>query len=219
MNARRTIHVFSAVLVLIALLAGPASSLSAPFDVYSSFGAGNSYNTHTLWGVSGASTSGGYRGQAQFFVPDTSGDLNSIELATYYVSGSDLSNFYIAQDNGSGIPGTVLESWLNVANGNGLLTLSSSTQVSLQAGEEYWVCDEPATSTSDIAWYQNNQNISPGDAFDRSEWSWATIGGGVETAGVFSVALVPEPSTFALLLTGLVFLGGPFLGIKLRFRC
>jgi hypothetical protein len=178
-------------------------------SVYNSFGPGNSFGNGIVWAVKGDSTSGGYRGQAQFFIPNISGNLNQIQLATYHVSGSDLSNFFIAQDNGSGLPGSILESWTGVQNAaNGLLTLNSAAVPLLQAGQEYWLCDEPGDPTSYNGWWQNNQGISPGDAFDNSEWGWGTIAGGIEDAGVFSVNAVPvpEPSVAALGLLGLIFL-------------
>jgi hypothetical protein len=46
---------------------GTVIQTSAQVVAYDSFGSGNTYNHSTLWAVSGASTSGGYRGQAEFF--------------------------------------------------------------------------------------------------------------------------------------------------------
>lgn len=174
--------------------------------VYDSFGPGNAYNSGVVWAVSGTSTSGGYRGQAEFFAPGISGYLSSIQLATYHASGSALSNFYIAQDNGSGIPGVILEAYLNVQNVNGLLTINSTGRPLLQAGQKYWICDEPAASNSYNGWYQNSQNVINGFAFERSVWSWSAF---TDTAhsppsGVFRVSVtpVPEPATAGLLLLG-----------------
>ena len=186
-----------AVLTFIAL-AGILVPTTAQVVVFNSFGPGNTYNSGILWAVSGASTSAGYRGQAEFFTPGISGYLSSILLATGRVSGSRYSNFYIAQDNGSGIPGTILESFTNIQNANGLLTLNSTAKPLLQAGTEYWLCDEPAADNSYNAWYQNNQGYAPG-AFERSEWDWAALPN-VENSGVFRVSVtpVPEPSVTGL---------------------
>lgn len=184
-----------------------ADAAQPPVFAYDSFGPGNSYNTGIAWAVSGASASPAYRGQAQFFIPTVSGYLDQVELATVHISGSLLSDFFIADDNGSGIPGDILESWTGVQNASsGLLTLNSVAQPLLQAGQEYWLCDEPGAANSYNGWYQNNQGISPGDAFDRSEWAWSTIPAGIETAGVFSVTVVPvpEPSTVALVFSALL---------------
>ena len=108
--------------------------VTPPVVVFDSFGPANTYLTSVVWGVNGAATSGGYRGQAEFFTPTISGYLSSVTLATYRQSGSGRSDFFIAQDNGSG-PGTILESFLSTANNpNGLLTLNSVGQPLLQAG-------------------------------------------------------------------------------------
>src|SRR5580698_11123478 len=107
---------------------GAVVSTCAQSVIYNSFGAGNTYDSGVVWAVSGASESGGYRGQAEFFTPSVSGYLNTIELATYHVSGSPLSNFFIAQDSG-GSPGAILETFSNVTNPSGLLTLQSTPGV------------------------------------------------------------------------------------------
>ena len=201
---------FAAIASLSASNAKAQSPVIPPtVSVYNSFGPGNSFGNGIVWGIVGSSVSGGYRGQAQFFVPNISGNLAQIQLATYHVSGSDLSNFFIAQDNGSGLPGSILESWTGVHNAaNGVLTINSAVQPLLQAGQEYWLCDEPGDPTSKNGWWQNNQGISPGDAFDNSEWGWGTISGGIEDAGVFNISVVPvpEPSVAAFGLLGLMFL-------------
>lgn len=197
---------FFSVSAAIALLvvARAHSSGVAVIDVYNSFGPGNTYDSGVVWAVSGASTSGGYRGQAEFFAPEISGYLAGIELATYHVSGSTLSNFYLAEDNGGGAPGAILESWMNVQNVDGLLTLNSTGSLLLDAGQQYWLCDEPAAANSYNGWYENSQNVANGFAFERSEWDWSAVGPPAPPSGVFSVSVtpVPEPSLPGLLTAG-----------------
>ena len=176
--------------------------------VYNSFGAGNSYNTGIVWAVGGASAPSGYRGQAEFFVPGVSGYLSAVQLATEHLSGSALSNFYITADNGSGTPGTVLESFLGIQNPNGLLTLNSTVEPLLQAGATYWLCDEPATDTSYNGWFENSQNVDNSFAYERSEWGWSSVPGGGPANGVFRVTVtpVPEPTSLAIVAGGLALL-------------
>src|SRR5438552_3307127 len=100
------------------LCAADPEIILPPVVVFNSFGPGNTFNTTIGWGVSGGSSSGSYRGQAEWFVPGTSGNLSSIQLAMFRGSGSGRSNFYIAQDN-SGIPGDILETYPNVLSPNG----------------------------------------------------------------------------------------------------
>jgi len=109
----------------------PLASFASTLEVFNSFGPGNTYNQGIVWGITGASTSGGYRGQAEFFVPSASGPLSTITLPTFRQSGSGRSDFFVAQDGG-GVPGTILESFLNKANNNnGLRTLTSAATPSL----------------------------------------------------------------------------------------
>jgi hypothetical protein len=184
-----------------------AGSGATPVVVFNSFGPGNTYSSTVAWGVTGNATQGGYRGQAEWFVPAIPGELSSVTLATYRQSGSGRSNFFLAQDSGSS-PGTVLESFLNTANNpNGLLTLNSVARPMLQTGVKYWICDEPADTTTFNGWYENSQNYAPGFAFERSQWSWSFVGPpSVPPSGVFSVSVtaVPEPAAMVLVALGLV---------------
>jgi hypothetical protein len=174
--------------------------------VFDSFGAGNSYNTSVAWGVSGAGTSGGYRGQAEWFVPTASGNLSASTLAMFQQGGTGRVNYFLAQDNGSGIPGTILENYNNTLTPTGLLTLNSSSHPFLQAGLTYWLCTEPADSTTSNAWFENNQGRALGFAFERSQWGWSAVNNPASNpnSGVFriSVTPVPEPSTCVLVALG-----------------
>jgi hypothetical protein len=202
-----------AVLTFLAV-AGMVVPAIAQVVIYDSFGPGNSYNSGVVWAVSGASTSGGYRGQAEFFIPGFSAYLSSVQLATYRVSGSALSNFYIAQDDGTGIPGVILEAYLNVQNVNGLLTINSSSRPRLQAGTKYWLCDEPAASNAYNGWWENSQNVINGFAFERSQWSWSAVASAYSPpSGVFRVTVTPVPEPSA---TGLLALCGGLLGLRFR---
>lgn len=185
---------------------GTVMRASAQAVAYNSFGSGNTYDHSTVWAVCGASISGGYRGQAEFFSPSISGDLSSIMLATYHASGSQLSNFYIARDNGSGTPGTILESFTGVINPTGLLTIKSTAKPLLQAGTKYWICDEPTASSSDNGWYYNNQGRANGFAYERSEWGWLALSSLPPNSGVFEVSVTPVPEPSAMNL-GMLFGG------------
>jgi hypothetical protein len=174
---------------------------------FNSLGSGDTYNSATVWGVSGASTSGGYRGQAEWFVPSVTGYLSSFALPTYRVSGSGRSNFFIADDAAEGVPNDALENFLNVANNSrGMLTVNSISHPLLEAGHTYWLCDEPADATTSNGWFQNNQNRNVTFAFDREQGSWA--GGGGAPNGAFRVMVtpVPEPSSLVFLLAAVPWL-------------
>lgn len=140
------------------LASGPQLFAAGTVLVFNSFGPGNTYNPGVVWAVGGASAPGGYRGQAEFFVPGISGYLSSVQLATFRLGGSTLSDFFIAQDS-SGIPGAVVESFSGVQNANGLLMINSITQPLLQAGQKYWLCDEPDASNSYNGWYKTTRTL------------------------------------------------------------
>ena len=193
------------VAVLLLCMAGPSSAATSsapasPVVVFDSIGSGSFLNV--AWGITGASTSYGYRGQAEWFVPGISGNLSSFTLGTHRFSGSGRSNFFIAADNGYG-PGAILESYPNVLNNaNGLLTLASTSNPFLEGGTKYWICDEPSDNTTVNGWFENGINYFPGFAYERAQWSWNAF---TDTAhsppsGAFRVSVtpIPEPDLAAL---------------------
>jgi hypothetical protein len=179
--------------------------------VYNSFGSGDSYSS-IRWIVGGTSSTHGYQGHAEYFVPDISGYLSQIQVATIdEAGGSPLSNFFIAQDNGSGIPGSILESFDNVSVPNGLLTINSVATPLLQAGQTYWLCDEPANANTYTGWYENNVGVTGDDAIEtQGSWTWINAAAEDNTDSVFSISVVPvpEPSMAGLILLGAVLLAG-----------
>ena len=197
------------IIVIATFLAANVStkaSLPGQTIIYSDFGAGLTYGTSVVWGVEGASLSSGYRGQAQYFTPSFDCYLSYAELATYHQSGSPLSNFFIAADNGSGAPGTILESFANVTTPTGLLTLTSLQNPLLTAGTTYWLGMEPGANNTLNGWFENNQNVEPAFAFERSQGGWTGFGPPSPPAGTFEIvaAPVPEPSAAGLLIFGAI---------------
>ena len=183
-----------------------SASAQGPVYVYNSFGPGNTYEYGGGWVVAGSDGipgGTGYLGTAEYFVPDISGNLNEIQLATFFMSGSAVCNFYIAQDNGSGIPGAILESFTGVPTPNGILTIDSVAKPFLQSGQKYWLCDEPAYANTGTLWMLNTQGVANDFALETAEWAWHPASPDGATDGVFSISVipVPEPSAAALLLS------------------
>jgi hypothetical protein len=178
-----------------------------PVYIYNSFGPGDTYDSGGGWvvaGTDGIPGGTGYLGTAEYFVPNISGCLDEIRLATFFMSGSAVSDFYIAQDNGSGIPGTILESFTDVLTPNGVLTINSVTRPLLQAGQEYWLCDEPAYPNTGTLWCLNSQGVANNFALESTEWSWYPASPDGATDAVFSISVVPVPesSTTIMVLLG-----------------
>jgi hypothetical protein len=146
-------------------------------------------------------------------VPGFAGYLSQIQVGTKVLGSVALSDFFIAQDNGSGIPGAVLENFSNVTAPNGLLTINSVTMPLLQAGQKYWLCDEPADPNTYTGWALNNQGITNVCAVETSQGGWFALASPVVASPVFSISVtpVPEPST-----AGLVLLGAGLLGVRSR---
>jgi hypothetical protein len=187
-----------------------SASAASPAFVFNSFGPGNTYGG-APWLVEGSSASiYPFEAYAEYFVPAFSGYLSQIQVATSTLGGHDaLTDFSIAQDNGSGIPGTVLESFSNVTNPNGLLTLNSVTAPLLQAGQKYWLCDQPADANTYVGWYPNNQGITNSSAIQSSPGVWlAWPPSGANPVFSISVVPVPEPATVGLVFLGVGLVGG-----------
>jgi PEP-CTERM motif len=182
---------------------------AAPLVAFDSFNTGNTFNTSGGWGIAGASTGPGYRGQAQSFVSAFSGNLATIDLAIGRNSGSGRNNFGIAQDS-SGIPGALLESFQNVASAGNFgsayppLTLTSALRPSLQSGQTYWIIAEPADATTFSAWNYNTKGFTGHTALERTPSDWQAFTGSADGVFRVSVTPVPEPSTAALLVIGLL---------------
>lgn len=114
-------------------------------NVFNSFDAHNKFDKKAAWAVMNDSQAG-YRGQAEWFIPTGSGQLNIVDLA---MMGKGTINVTVAEDK-NGLPGNPLESFLNVPSSNfgkgGHLVLVSETHPALNAGIKYWLCVEPASS-------------------------------------------------------------------------
>jgi hypothetical protein len=190
--------------MIVALLLSPLMGHSQNVvPVFDSFALGNGIGD-VAWGVSGASTSGGYRGQAEWFVPSQSGYFSYITLSTVIYGGSGRSDFYLTEDSGNSTPGNVLEAWPNKLNTPlGVLNLVSTQAPWLEAGVRYWLVDEPADATSRTGW-RMSKDYSPGFAFERAPSSWEYSGPTQVPSGAFRVSanVIPEPTGLALWILG-----------------
>jgi len=172
------------------------SGRDAPAEttVFNSFGPGDTCDLSVGWAVKGEA--GGYRGQAEWFVPTTSGNLSSIAVAIHPSSGSGHSHYSVALDN-HGIPGAVLERFANAPNvaepnrAFAPLTLNSLLHPPLLRGMKYWLCAEPADRMTSNVWQYNNQDLASGFAFERSPWDWSFVEGQPRN-GAFKVMVAAE---------------------------
>jgi len=207
MHSRRSLPTFliSIAATLLLPVFHAAALVNGAVYVFDSFGPGTTYSS-VHWVVSGSSApTFGYQAHAESFVPNVSGYLSQIQLATIVESGLPETDFTISLDNGSGIPGIALESFNNIIDpANGVLTLSSITTPLLQAGQKYWLTDRPVSTDTITGWYENNLGLTGNYAYANAGTSenWDNLGtaGNPDSAFSISVIPVPEPSTFGLML-------------------
>ena len=75
----------------------------------------------------------------------------------------------------------------------------------IQVVDFFHPCTNPGALEPECAFYDARAGLAPG-AFSRAQ-DWTSSGGATaDNAGLVTTFLIPEPSTFALLLAGLVFL-------------
>lgn len=198
---------------LVALQAGAQT-----YTTYNTFGEpGNIYDGGDAWLVNGGNDPPEpYVGEAVAFTPTVSGYLDQLSIAmSGGTAASALANVFIEPNSSQNLPtGTYLQSFLYVsttADNNGILTLTSTKNPFLQAGDPYWLCVVPASGTTDIAVNQNSQGVQAVVAQSFSLGSWGKLGSNNTFAFDVEVeeTVVPEPSTAALAALGISVLSSP----------
>jgi hypothetical protein len=203
---------FLLIAALMALCSGGQAS-----TVYSSLGEpGDLYDQSAGYiidgGVSGSSLT--FSGVAFAFTAGGSGYLNQIRLAVCRSSvastSTNLAKISINLDNGHNLPGTALETYLNVScpgtfgSKNPLASVTSTTSPLLQAGVTYWLCVEPSVPSSALNWDFNSLGLNALCAGDGFPSAWHVAG--THTTGAFDVQVtpVPEPATVSLMALGIL---------------
>lgn len=181
--------------------------------IYNNYGSGYAYDTSVGWTVSGSASEGGYQESAMAFTPTGSYTLNTITVSVGLVSGTDGFDLAMYSD-ASGLPGTALESWNNIATTGtfgdpGITeTVTDASNLLLTSGTQYWVVATPIASDLWTAWNQNSIGDT-GPVAGNTGASWFLQPSG-SSPSAFEVtgSTVPEPATCALFALGLVGLLG-----------
>ncbi len=169
----------------------------------------NLYNASGGWLVNGSSNPPEpYVAEASQFVPTASGYLTEVDLALSAGNdnlSADIANVYVTANNSQNLPGTILDSYLNVpcmgtfGEDNPLTSLMSTANPYLQSGQTYWLLIRPATTTADISVNENSQGILTTHDVYTSEWYQE----GAQTTFAFDVeSTAPEPSALGLFAAG-----------------
>jgi hypothetical protein len=167
-------------------LATSASNVSAQVTAFSNFGPGNTYGSF-------GQTIGGQFINGYKFTSGASGQVSEIDIG---IGGSGTFNLNLYSDN-SGTLGSSLWSVSGVPVGTGSPNPASilvNSGPTLSSGQNYWLV---ASGPSPSAFWSPNTTGSTGAQYHQDSASTFYLQN--TTLGAFSVTVIPEPSSIALL--------------------
>ena len=182
----------------LALTLWTATASAQCVPCYGTFGLNlNAFVSNSVWCVNGTGTQNcgpsNIRQIAAPFSVNATGPLVGVTLALQYYSGSNGVIVSLAKDSGNGpgpnaAPGNVIESWtvenLPVSLMPPVLTiLPDNLNVTLQAGQEYWLILQPIAPDTLVGWYRTVEAGVNGDvsgtnnypAMANSGTSWTPL--------------------------------------------
>jgi hypothetical protein len=188
------------------LLVAITSALPANANVlFSNFNVGDTYQTGTAnsWAIGNGINNNGFgSSNAVSFVTDTfSFHLDSVEAAFNYFSGSNDLILEVAQDNGSGLPGTVLaqQTFTNaVPQFSSAIITWTPTNVSLAANAQYWIIATTTDLQNNVLGWQWNSIGENGYAASFNNGAWGAQRGVTPVLRVNGTILAPEPESLLL---------------------
>jgi hypothetical protein len=191
----------------------PGDRLAQGGVIYTSFGAGNAYDTNlnNAFVIAGASSAFGatFTGGSSF-VASTTATVDHVDLAvrTSSIFGSD-GNFSVqlwtSTGSGSGLAiGTMLGSYSATAPSTAtVLTVATPNHPTLTAGQTYFLIAVPADANSFVGWFANNQSLT-GQIYESQNGTVDYRNFTLTAFDVISPAVgIPEPSLACLSLIAL----------------
>ena len=176
--------------------------------IYSSFGAGNTYNPGGGWLIGHPE----FHADTGFgFIAGDTFRLDQVSAAIAVQSGTNQIELWLMSDAGFQ-PGSVIESFKFIGGMgpdgtmNPPLTAMSVLQPELQSGAMYWLIASAPIADTFAVWNMNNQGASGPRAYREFGGSWAT---NISVdLGAFEIqgTAIPEPGSLLLLVAGLALL-------------
>jgi len=161
--------------------------------VYTSFTSSGGYSTNA-WCVSGSTNADcnvATRYVAAPFTPTVTYILSGLTLALVNYSGTNHALINLRSSSG-GQPGTILQSWTQSAlpklPQTGTVSVTSNANITLQAGQTYWVEVESASADTLDEWLTNSQGLG-GGLTNINNGGWIALGNnyGAQSLPAFSV--------------------------------
>jgi len=188
--------------------------------IFSTLGPGDTYGPSggTIAGASAVYFGNPVHQQAvgSAFTPTSNATVSEIELAAGILSGTNSLNVQLRNDDGTGKPGSIIESFqvnnlptFDSFGSDHLLTALSSLTPSLSAGTQYWLTAFPGAADTLGALYaaSTGQIGTAADSLDGGA-TWI-IGSGFFAFRIDgSVSAVPEPASLIPFGIGIVSLLG-----------
>jgi hypothetical protein len=134
---------------------------------------------------------------AMAFTPGSDATVTHIDVAIGWISGTDSVTVTLDADNGSGAPGTAIDSWTVTPpawEASALITLTGSD--ALTGGDQYWLVATTPSDTWDV-WTDNTLGERGATVLDGTPGTQLFQGGFDVLSGTGDTA-APEPSTVAL---------------------
>ncbi len=155
------------------------------------------------WTIASPSSIVGYQSAAMQFNSAVSGDVTSVDFASFGIAGSGNIHFSMFSDNGSGQVGSLLGDWDAHVDTDGVSKIYSSNApagITLASGQNYWL----GMAAQDDTWnaWNMSSSVQGNIAFNFDSAPFYNV----DRLSAFAVnaQAVPEPASMAALGIGVV---------------